>query len=130
LVGGIAQGTPAAIRAWRARMRQRRELLMLNDIELHELSLTEADVNREARKLFWETIQLTGRRRYRPRRQADFRYGTSSTTHDVASNQYQSYDSRRKTDGDKENGGSYAVVMINTGPECCVSRRRSGKQNQ
>ncbi len=42
-------------------MRQRRELLMLNDIELHDLSLTEADVNREARKPFWETIGLTNR---------------------------------------------------------------------
>ena len=28
-------------------MRQRRELLMLNDVELRELSLIEADVNRE-----------------------------------------------------------------------------------
>jgi len=34
---------------------------MLNDIELHELSLSEADVNREARKPFWETIRLTDR---------------------------------------------------------------------
>jgi len=42
-------------------MRQRRELLMLNDIELRELSLSEADVNREARKPFWEAIRLTGR---------------------------------------------------------------------
>jgi len=42
-------------------MRQRRELLMLNDIELRELSLSEADVKREARKPFWEAIRLTGR---------------------------------------------------------------------
>jgi uncharacterized protein YjiS (DUF1127 family) len=34
---------------------------MLNDIELCDLSLSEADVNREARKSFWETIQLTRR---------------------------------------------------------------------
>jgi uncharacterized protein YjiS (DUF1127 family) len=45
----------------RRRMRQRRELLMLNDIELRELSLSEADVKREARKPFWEAIRLTGR---------------------------------------------------------------------
>lgn len=49
------------IRAWRARMRQRRELLMLNGVELRDLSLTEADVDRETRKPFWEGIQLTGR---------------------------------------------------------------------
>jgi len=61
LVGRIGQRTLAAIHAWRARMRQRRELLMLNDVELRELSLTEADVDREARKPFWEGIQLTGR---------------------------------------------------------------------
>ena len=42
-------------------MRQRRELLILNDIELRELSLSEADVNREARKPFWEMIQLSRR---------------------------------------------------------------------
>ena len=50
-----------AVHAWRTRMRQRRELLTLNDIELRDLSLTEADVNREARKSFWETVELTGR---------------------------------------------------------------------
>jgi uncharacterized protein YjiS (DUF1127 family) len=61
LFGRIGQRTLTAIRAWRARMRQRRELLMLNDVELRELSFTEADVDREARKPFWEGIQLTGR---------------------------------------------------------------------
>jgi len=61
LVARIGQRTRTAIRAWRARMRQRRELLMLNDVELRELSLTKADVNREAHKPFWEGIQLTGR---------------------------------------------------------------------
>ena len=49
------------IRAWRARMRQRRELLMLNGVELRDLSLTEADDDRETRKPFGEGIQLTGR---------------------------------------------------------------------
>ncbi len=42
-------------------MRQRRELLMLNDVELRELSLTEADVNREMRKPFRESIDINGR---------------------------------------------------------------------
>lgn len=61
VVRGIAQRTLTVIRAWRVRMHQRRELLMLNNVELRELSLTEADVDREARKPFWEGIQLTGR---------------------------------------------------------------------
>jgi uncharacterized protein YjiS (DUF1127 family) len=60
-VGRIVQSTLAAMGVWQRRMRQRCELLMLNNIELHELSLSEADVNREARKPFWETIRLTGR---------------------------------------------------------------------
>jgi uncharacterized protein YjiS (DUF1127 family) len=58
---GAGQRAFAAIRAWRTRLRQRRELLMLNDVELRELSLTEADVNRETRKPFWESIGLTDR---------------------------------------------------------------------
>jgi uncharacterized protein YjiS (DUF1127 family) len=50
-----------AIRAWRTNMRQRRELLMLNDVELRELSLTTADVNRETGTPFWKSVHLTGR---------------------------------------------------------------------
>jgi uncharacterized protein YjiS (DUF1127 family) len=42
-------------------MRQRRELLILNAVELREHSLTEADVNYEARKPFWEGLQIKGR---------------------------------------------------------------------
>ena len=42
-------------------VRQRRELLMLDGVELRDLSVTQADVDREARKPFWEGIQLTGR---------------------------------------------------------------------
>jgi uncharacterized protein YjiS (DUF1127 family) len=61
--GGIVQNTLATIRVWRRRMRQRRELLMLNDIELRDLSLCEADVNREARNPFWETIRLSANRK-------------------------------------------------------------------
>jgi len=60
-VGRIVKSTLAAIRAWQRGMRQRRELLMLNNIELRELSLSEADVNREARKPFWKTVRLIGR---------------------------------------------------------------------
>jgi uncharacterized protein YjiS (DUF1127 family) len=61
LFAGMRRRTSAAIRAWRTNMRQRRELLMLNDVELRELSLIEADVNRETDKPFWERIHLTGR---------------------------------------------------------------------
>jgi uncharacterized protein YjiS (DUF1127 family) len=57
----ISQRAWDAIRALRLCMRQRRELLMLNDVELRELSLTEADVIRETSKPFWESISLTGR---------------------------------------------------------------------
>jgi uncharacterized protein YjiS (DUF1127 family) len=55
-VRGIGRSTLEVIRAWRLRMRQRRELLMLNDVELRDLSLTEADV-----RSFWKGIQLTER---------------------------------------------------------------------
>jgi len=58
---GLGQRAFTAIRDWRTRMRQRRELLMLNDVELRELSFTAADVNREISKPFWESISLTGR---------------------------------------------------------------------
>jgi uncharacterized protein YjiS (DUF1127 family) len=60
-VGRAAESTITAIRAWQRRLRQRRELLMLSDIELRDLSLSEADVNREAQKPFWEAIRLTDR---------------------------------------------------------------------
>ena len=52
------QCTLSGIRAWRTRARQRSELLMLNAVELRELSLTEADVNREASKPYWASIRL------------------------------------------------------------------------
>jgi len=56
----ISQATSSIIVTWRSRARQRSELLMLNAVELRELSLTEADVNREAVKPFWESIRLKG----------------------------------------------------------------------
>ena len=58
---GLGRRAFTVIRAWRNCMHQRRELLMLNDVELSDLSLTEADANREASKPFWESISLTGR---------------------------------------------------------------------
>ena len=57
----MTQRTLAMIRAWRSRMRQRSELLLLNAVELRELSFTEADVDQEARRLFWEDIRLSSR---------------------------------------------------------------------
>ena len=60
-IGRMAQRALAMIRAWRSRMRQRSELLLLNAVELRELSLTEADVDHEACKPFWEDIRLSGR---------------------------------------------------------------------
>ena len=60
-IGRMTQRTLAMIRAWRSRMRQRSELLLLNTVELRELSLTEADVDQEARRLFWEDIRLSSR---------------------------------------------------------------------
>jgi uncharacterized protein YjiS (DUF1127 family) len=60
LFAGICRRATATIRDWRTNMRQRRELLMLNNVELRELSLIEADVNREISKPFWKSIQLAG----------------------------------------------------------------------
>jgi hypothetical protein len=35
--------------------------MMLNSVELQELSVTEADVNRETGRPFWESIDINGR---------------------------------------------------------------------
>jgi len=59
-LSGAGQRAVSAVRTWQTRVRQRSELLMLNDVELRELSLTEADANREANKPFWESISLKG----------------------------------------------------------------------
>jgi uncharacterized protein YjiS (DUF1127 family) len=61
LFAGIGRGVLDAIHGWRIRMRQRSELMMLNGVELRELSLTEADVNREMGKPLWESIDISGR---------------------------------------------------------------------
>jgi uncharacterized protein YjiS (DUF1127 family) len=60
-VACIRQRAFAVIRAWQTSMRQRRELLMLSDVELRELSLIAADVNREAIRPFWQNVGLAGR---------------------------------------------------------------------
>ena len=54
----------------------------------------------------------------------------SRTIHNKASNQYQSYRDCREANDGKEHKGPHAVVVINRGPDCCVSRRCSGEQNQ
>lgn len=41
-------------RDWRKRLRQRTELLMLNDIELQDVRLSRADADAQARKAFWK----------------------------------------------------------------------------
>jgi len=41
-------------RDWQLRLRQRTELLMLNDIELQDMRLYRADVDAEARKPVWK----------------------------------------------------------------------------
>jgi uncharacterized protein YjiS (DUF1127 family) len=61
LFAGIGRRVFDAIHGWRIRMRQRSELMMLNDVELRELSLIQADVNREMGKPFWENIDISGR---------------------------------------------------------------------
>ena len=61
LFAGIGRRLLEALYAWRIRMRQRSELMMLNGVELRELSVTEADVNRETGRPFWESIDINGR---------------------------------------------------------------------
>ena len=58
---GIGRRLLDTLHAWRIRTLQRSELMMLNRVELRELSVTEADVNRETGRPFWESIDLNGR---------------------------------------------------------------------
>ena len=44
----------ALARDWRLRLRQRTELLMLNDIELQDMRLNRTDADAEARKPPWK----------------------------------------------------------------------------
>ena len=48
----------AAFRMWRLRARQRRELMMLSQPELCDMRLNEAAVDSEARKAFWQRVDL------------------------------------------------------------------------
>jgi uncharacterized protein YjiS (DUF1127 family) len=43
-----------AVRVWRARRRGRRELALLDDRSLRDISMTRVDVIRECRKRFWQ----------------------------------------------------------------------------
>jgi uncharacterized protein YjiS (DUF1127 family) len=61
LFAGIGRRLLDTLHAWRIRTRQRSELMMLNSVELQELSVTEADVNRETGRPFWESIDINGR---------------------------------------------------------------------
>ena len=61
LFAGVGRRLLDTLHAWRIRTRQRNELMMLNGVELRELSVTEADVNRETGKPFWESIDINGR---------------------------------------------------------------------
>jgi uncharacterized protein YjiS (DUF1127 family) len=58
---GICRRLLDTLHAWCIRTRQRSELMMLNGTELRELSVTEADVNRETAKPFWQCIDINGR---------------------------------------------------------------------
>ena len=60
LFAGIGRPLLHTLHAWRIRTRQRSELMMLNSVELQELSVTEADVNRETGRPFWESIDING----------------------------------------------------------------------
>lgn len=60
-LAGIGRHVLDTIHGWRIRIRQRSELMLLNGVELRELSLTEADINREMRKPFWESIDINCR---------------------------------------------------------------------
>jgi uncharacterized protein YjiS (DUF1127 family) len=61
LFSRMSQRTFTMMRTWRANMRQRSELLMLDAVELRDIRLTEADVNREASKHFWKSIRFNDR---------------------------------------------------------------------
>jgi uncharacterized protein YjiS (DUF1127 family) len=47
------RGFASLLSLWWRRSRERRQLLVLTDRDLHDLDLTRIDVQREARKPFW-----------------------------------------------------------------------------
>jgi uncharacterized protein YjiS (DUF1127 family) len=52
-LGAAIDDAAAILFAWRERARQRRELLALNDRELHDIGLSRADAVGEGDKPFW-----------------------------------------------------------------------------
>ena len=64
-LGGPLRNACAAViavfRTWYIRARQRRELMVLSQPELRDMRLSEIDVDAEARKPFWQRIDLPAR---------------------------------------------------------------------
>lgn len=52
-VGGAIDDAATMLLAWHERARQRRELLALNDRDLHDIGLSRADAASEGDKPFW-----------------------------------------------------------------------------
>jgi uncharacterized protein YjiS (DUF1127 family) len=61
LVARIIHRLFSIVRTWRANVRQRRELLMFDAVELRDIRLTDADLHREATEYFWKNIRLSDR---------------------------------------------------------------------
>ena len=51
--GPALSGLPSLLRLWCERSRERHQLALLTDRDLHDLDLTRIDAQREARKPFW-----------------------------------------------------------------------------
>ena len=52
--GPALRGLSSLLRLWWQRSRERRQLALLTDRDLHDLALTRIDAQREARKPFWK----------------------------------------------------------------------------
>src|SRR6516162_2774960 len=52
-LGPVLRGSSSLLRLWWQRSRERRQLALLTDRDLHDLDLTRIDAQREARKPFW-----------------------------------------------------------------------------
>ena len=51
--GPALRGLSSLLRLWCERSRERHQLVLLTDRELHDLGLTRIDAQQEARKPFW-----------------------------------------------------------------------------
>ena len=51
--GPALRGLSSLLRLWWQRSRERRQLALLTDRDLHDLALTRIDAQQEARKPFW-----------------------------------------------------------------------------